>query len=171
MKKKLTTLLGDGHRVRIVAPVAVDTRILKVTKDGTILDRRMSPKHGSVVDLFGLLVSFPELFTSTPLEIELVLTTQDELRVHEPGKAWRRKGWVVRERHLVEVLGSQLFWDGGDLIGLLPTSLPSEFTTADIADSLNVARRTAQQAAYCLRKAGLITMTGKQGNAIEYAVA
>lgn len=168
MKKKVAKLLAEGHPVRIVHPIAVDRTIVKVEDDGTILSRRLSPKHGVVSDVFTQLVSFPDLLVGTDLEVEVVLTVEDEYRTHSPGKAWRRKGWVVHERHLNEVIDSVTLATGIDLLGLLPANLPEPFTTSDLARGLQRPMRNAQQMAYCLRHAGLVEPTGKQGNAIEY---
>ena len=54
------------------------------------------------------------------------------------------------------------------MTALLPTDLPTPFTTRDLASTLKRPMRTAQQMAYCLKKMGAITEVGKRGNAIEY---
>lgn len=171
LKKKLTVLLDRGHRVRIVHPIAVDRWIVKVANDGTILSRRLSPKHGSPLDLFTELVSFPDLLARPGLDIDVISTQQEEYRTHIPGRSWRRKGWTVAERRLLSVIETQVIGDADDLVRLLPVDLGGSFTTADIAVGSGCSRRTAQQAAYCLRVGGAIVPVGKQGNAVEYRLA
>lgn len=168
MKKKVTTLLGLGHRVRIVHPIPVDKWIVKVAGDGTVLSRRRSPKHGSPIDVFAELVSFPDLLAQPNLDIDVILTDEEEYRRHTPDRSWRRKGWSVEERRLIDVVGTLLISDADDLAALLPTGLPEPFTTADLALGLGRPRRAAQQMAYCLRIAGVIVAAGKSGNAVEY---
>ncbi len=168
MKKKLTRLLELGYRIRIVHPVAVDRRIVRLGDDGEILGARRSPKHGSALDIFAELVSFPELFADSNLEIQIVLIVEDEYRKREENKAWRRKGWVVQERRLTEVREAIFISGPEDLLGLLPTGLPDVFTTADLAEGAGCTRRLAQQAAYCLRHTGELEVVGKQGGALEY---
>jgi len=168
LKQKLSTLLGKGHRIRVVHPIPLDKWIIKLEKDGTILSRRRSPRHGATTDIFTELVSIPELLTNPGLEVEVLLTHEEEYRIHTPGRAWRRKGWVVVERHLLDVTGSLLIEDIGDLAGLLPADLPERFTTADISKHLERPRRSAQQMAYCLRKTGAIVEVGRTGNTIVY---
>ncbi len=170
MKRKLRSLLDLGHRVRLVHPIPMEKWIVKIDDGGTILDRRRSPKRGALTDLFSEMVSFPDLLTHPGLEIEVLLTREEELRRHSPDKAWRRKGWVVVERSLLEVVGSHRIDNRADLVGLLPRALPEEFTTADLAGELGRPRRSAQQMTYCLAKAGVIAATGKQGNAVTYRV-
>lgn len=168
MKKKIVSLLDSGHRVRIVHSIPIDRWIVKVDADGTILSRRRSPKHGKPTDVFVELVSFPELLVRDHLEVEVVMSVEEEYRRHTPGTAWRRNGWTVVERRLVEVVDSVVLNRIGDFTTLLPDGLPEVFTTADVSEGLGRPLRAAQQMTYCLRKAGAIAVVGKRGNSLEY---
>lgn len=168
MKKKLAILLDLDHHVRIVYPIPVDKWIVKVSDDGEILSRRRSPKHGSPTNLFTELVSFPELASHPHLDFDLILINEEEYRRHTPNRSWRRKGWSVEERRLVDVVDTRRITDTQDLAALLPEDLPDPFTTGDLAVKLGTQRRTAQQMAYCLRIAGVIDAVGKSANAVEY---
>lgn len=168
MREKVGALLDSGHRVRIVHPVATSKWIVKIDDYGTILSRRRSPKRGHRTDIFAELVSFPERLIVSDLEIEVALTEEDEYRHHTPGRSWRRRGWSVLERRLIEVTDSFLIRDADDLRRLIPEHLPQPFTTSDLATVLGRPLRSAQQMAYCLRKTGVIVPVGKQGNSIRY---
>lgn len=168
MKQKVLALLDAGHRVRIVHPIPVDRWIVKVDDDGTILGRRRSPRHGDRTDVFSELVSFPGSIAHPGLEVEVVMTIEEQYRSHTPDRAWRRKGWTVLERRLVDVVDTLLLTGTDDLIGLLPSGLPEEFTTADLAARLGRPKRTGQQMAYCLRTLGAMTVVGKTGNSVLY---
>ncbi len=167
MGRKLDSLL-DRHHVRILHPIPVDTTIIKVDEHGEILSRRRSPKHGTVVDVFAELVSFPNLLDHPNLTVEVVLTREDQVRTHDPTKAWRRKGWVIEERRLVEVVDHVVLTTPHDLAALLPDGLPVTFTTADLAAALGCQRRLAQQMAYCLRHLDLVRQVGTRGRAFLY---
>lgn len=171
MKRKVTDLLDLGHAVRIVHPIATDRWIVKVDDAGEVIGRRRSPRHGAPTDVFAELVSFPNLMGHPHLGIDLVMTAEEEVRTHTPGKSWRRNGWSVVERRLIEVTDTHVLSAMEDYARLLPVGLPDPFTTADLAASLARPRRSAQQMTYCLREAGLITMVGKTGNAILYSRA
>jgi hypothetical protein len=80
----------------------------------------------------------------------------------------RRKGFVVGERRLVEVLDSVTFHHPADYLGVLPPSLADEFTTADLARLLRQPRWMAQKIAYVLRTIGVLRAVGKSGRAIVY---
>ena len=171
MKRKVTDLLDLGHDVRIVHPIAIDRWIVKMDAAGEVLGRRRSPRHGAPTDVFAELVSFPDLIGHPHLGIDLVMTEEEEVRTHTPGKSWRRNGWSVVERRLLEVTDTFVLSAMEDYARLLPAALPDPFTTADLATALARPRRSAQQMTYCLREAGLITIVGKTGNAILYSRA
>ena len=171
MKRKVTDLLDLGHDVRIVHPIAIDRWIVKVDDAGEVLGRRRSPRHGAPTDVFAELVSFPDLIGHPHLGIDLVMTKEEEVRTHTPGKSWRRNGWSVVERRLLEVTDTIVLSAMEDYARLLPAALPDPFTTADLATALTRPRRSAQQMTYCLRETGLITIVGKTGNAVLYSRA
>lgn len=166
MRAKLGALLPT-HRLRLVLPIASRRWIVKRHPDGS-LNRRRSPKRGSEHHLFAELVAVPTLMAHPNFEVEVILTEEHEFRRHQPGKAWRRRGWVTERRELVSVVGRRLFREPADLLELLPAGLPHEFTTADIAAAAHQPRRWAQQAAYCLIALDLVERVGKRGNAYVY---
>jgi hypothetical protein len=170
LRRKLETLLAT-HRVRLVAPVAVSRRIVRVSDDGEVLSSRRSPKRGRVEDVFERLVSIPALLAHDRFELEVVLTRQDEIRRFEEGRAWRRHGWVVQGRSLTEVVGSTTLTCPADLLALLPVALPERFDTAELAEAAGVDRRLAQQIAYCLRHCGAVEAVGKRGAGALYCRA
>ena len=167
LRRKLPVLLAD-HRVRLVHPVAQERVIVRLDDDGVILGSRRSPKRGGIHDVFAELVAIPALLAHPGLTVEVLLVREEEYRRQEPGRAWRRHGWVVQERHLVEIVDRRLLVGPGDLVALLPEGLAVEFTTAELAAALHRPRRLAQQMAYCLREAGCVEAVGKRGNAVVY---
>lgn len=171
MRSKLEALLDGGHRIRIVHPIPSEKWIVKISKDGEILDRRRSPKHGNATDVFSELVSFPAMVVDCDLEVEVLITHEEEHRHHTPGRSWRRKGWSVLERRLIDVVDRVVVADRPSLGSLLPENLPIPFTTADLAAALGQPRRVAQQMAYCLREAKVVEVVGKAGNAVQYTIA
>ena len=168
MRAKIRALLALGHAVRIVHPIALDRWIVTVGDEGELLGRRRSPRHGILADLAPELVSFPELLHEPRLEIEVLLTAEEEIRRHAPGRCWRRRGWTVVERRLLDVVDRVVLTRAADLGCLLPAGLSERFTTAELASGLGRPRRLAQQTAYCLRVAGLIEPVGKVGHAVAY---
>ena len=163
--------LTERHPVRVVAPIPLTRTIIKMSDEGEPVSSRRSPKHGRIEDIFARLVSIPKLIEREGFELDILLTVEDEIRVHRPGQAWRRNGWVVLGRSLVEVIESRMVRDPGDLVRMLPVGLPSDFSTADVAESARLSRRVAQQMVYCLRATGMVEIVGKEGNTLIYRKA
>jgi hypothetical protein len=168
IRKKLKALL-DQYPVRLVYPIPRDKWILKVDRDGKPKkNRRKSPKKGTYEDLFTELVSFPDLIKMPNFSVEVPLIQEEELRIHDPGRAWRRRGWITQERRLLKIIERRRFTNPEDFAALLPASIRGEFTTKDLAATLQKRNRLAGQMAYCLREMGAITAIGKRGRAILY---
>lgn len=171
MRAKLEALLA-GHRLRLVYPVAQAKWIVKVSEEGEILSRRKSPKAGRVETLFAELVSIPHLLAYPNLRLDVLLVSVEEVwRAHDKGgkRGWRRGGWIIHEKRLVEVVDCHTFTEPEQLAALLPKTLPASFTTAELAACAGLPRRLAGQMAYCLREMGQIQATGKRGRAWLYA--
>jgi hypothetical protein len=170
LRRKLESLL-ELHRVRVVAPVALSRRIVRISDEGVVLSSRRSPKAGRVEDVFARLVSIPALLAHDRFELEVVLTHEEEVRVFRAGRAWRRHGWVVAGRSLVSVERSVRLASPADAAALLPHALPAAFDTGELAAAAGCDRRLAQQIAYCLRHAGALETGEKRGRAALYRLA
>jgi hypothetical protein len=168
IRKKLRSLL-DQYPVRLVYPIAKEKWIIKADRAGERQkSRRKSPKKGAYEDLFAELVSFPDLVKMPNFSIEVHLIQEEELRIHDPKRAWRRRGWVTQERRLLKVIDRRRFSNPEDFAALLPASIKSQFTTKNLASTLQIRPRLAGQMAYCLREMGAIIAIGNRGRAILY---
>src|SRR4051812_40044051 len=166
VRRKLDVLL-ETHAVRVVVPIPLTRRIVRLSPEGEVLSARRSPRHGRAEDVFARLVSLPSLLAHDRFELELLLTHEEELRRHEPGQAWRRRGWVVVGRSLVSVERSVRLASPEDAVGLLPV-VAEPFDTADVAEAAACTRRLAQQMTYCLRAMGALDVDGRRGRAVLY---
>jgi hypothetical protein len=167
LRRKLD-LLTQRHQVRLVAPIPLSRKIIRLSDEGEVLSARRSPRQGRAEDIFNLLVSIPSLLCRPRFELELVLTHQEELRVYRQGRAFRRHGWVVVGRQLVSVERCVRIACPCDAADLLPAGLPELFDTAELAKASTVERRLAQQMTYCLRAMGVLETAGKRGNALVH---
>ena len=169
IRSKLASL-AETHRLRLIHPIAREKWIVRLDPEGDgVLSRRRSPKRGRLEDVFHELVGFPALMTHPNLSLEVVLIQEEETRRFDGKRAWRRRGWVVEERRLLEIVDQRRFDDASDWLDLLPRDL-DRFTTADLAETMQVPRDLAQKVAYCLRKAGFITMIGQEGRSKLYGI-
>jgi len=167
IRRKLTKLI-ETHKVRLVHPVVRHKWIVRLDDKGEPISRRKSANVGAPIDAFEELVYLKDLLTHKNLSFVLVMTDEEEVRRYEAGRVWRRKGWVIVERRLVDVAGHQTFETPEDFITMLPADLPEPFTTHELAALLYVPRSLAQKVAYALAQLGAIEAVGRHGNAICY---
>jgi hypothetical protein len=120
------------------------------------------------LELYDELVSFPQLLRRPTFELEVAFTQEEELRSYDPRRGWRRHGWVVDGRRLLDVVRCRRFSGPEDFATELPESLPGRFTTADLARAIGRSRRIAQKMAYCFREMGLIEDVGRRKRSILY---
>jgi hypothetical protein len=166
-RRKLARLLDD-YAVRLVHPVAQEKYIVRLARNGQTLGRRKSPKRGQAVALFEELVSIAELAAHPRFSLEIVLTREEEIRREGRGGSWRRRGWKVVDRRLLDVLGRVEFNAPSDYAAFLPAALPEAFTTRDLAEQSGHPLYLAQKMAYCLRRMGALEVVGKRRNAPVY---
>jgi hypothetical protein len=167
MRRKFDRLL-DSHSMRLVYPVAAEKWIVKLDENGREVSRRRSPKRGIAADVCAELVSFPSLLSHPNFTLEIALVEEEEVRRPDAKRGWRRGGFVVEERRLVEVLETIELGSPKELLGLLPEGMPDPFTTADLADGLGRSRHLAQEVAYCLRVSGAVETVGRDKRGILY---
>jgi hypothetical protein len=171
-----TRRLLTKHRVRIVKPIVANKLLVKLDRrGGSELDRRRSPKRGKLLDVFDELVYFTRVFPHEQLTLEVVLVDVEELRYPGCGKRRRRRregqDFQIEDQRLMGVVESKSFATAADLRKLLPSRMPKQFHTAQLAERMKAPRWTAQRIAYCLREMGAVEIVGKQGNAIVYRYA
>jgi len=169
LKSKLE-ILTKHHAVRLVYPIAEQKWIVRVAADGeTVLSRRRSPKRGRIEELFYELVYIAELMKNHNFSLEVLLIRSEDLLIHDGRGSWRRRGWSIHDRRLLEVVDRVMFSTPSDFLILLPNTLPDQFTTKDLTEASNLRPANAQKMAYSMRHMGAIWVTGKRGRALLYS--
>ena len=170
IKSKLANLVRL-HTIRLIYPIAQEKWIIKLEKDeGSGVNRRKSPKKGRLEDLFWEMVRLPQLASNPNFSLEVLMIKEEEVRRRNGKRNWRRRGWGIEERRLLEVVDQRLFKEPTDWLRFLPESLES-FTARDLAEAIDIRKELAQKMAYFLRKAKLIELIGRRGRANLYRVA
>lgn len=163
--------LVKKHRVLVVKPIVVRRHLVKLNrKQGRVVGRRMSPKRGSLLDMFHEMIYFTRLFPHPNLTIEIPLIEVEEWRYpgHGRRRRWRKHDHQVQDQKLIEIHENYRFRSAGDLRSVVKGRLPRRFDTSHLAEVLNVDRWFAQRVAYCFRKMGTARQVGKKGNALLY---
>ena len=135
-----------------------------------VLRRRRSPKRGLPIDLFDELVRIPSLVADPAFRIEIPLIHEEEIRGPIPAGARYRypREWWRLDRRLIEVIDTIRIDTPADLLGLLPSSIPEPFTTADIVAATGRSKRLAMRTVYCLERSGAIARSDRRGRHIVY---
>ncbi len=170
IKKKLIKLLLN-NQVRLVYPIAKLKWIVHVSKSGEFIRRRKSPKKGKIIDLFYELVHTPSLIEDRNFSLEVLLIEEEEIRCDDGRGSWRRRGFSVKDRKLLNVFDRIVFEDSHDFQKFLPKELGRYFTNKVLALKLGISVGLAQKITYCLRKMGAISIAGKRGNEFLFQVS
>ena len=171
LRDKTRKLLSQTkNRLRIIKPVLARKRVTTLTdRDGEVKRSRMSPKRGTVVDIFEDLVHFSTVFPRARLTLEIALIEAEEVRLDRKRPTRRGVRHRTIDQRLVEVIDSVELRTKNDLLELLPyTALPTEFDTAELGAAMDRPRWFAQKVAYCLRHTGVAKLVGKRGNSQLY---
>ena len=127
LKEKLKTLTKK-HQVRLVYPLPEKKWITHITKDDTVLNKRKSPRKGSLTDLFGELVMIPDLIGEENFSLEVLFIDEEEIRCADRNGSWRRRGVSIKDRKLLKVNDRILFQNKTDYLKILPENLNEFFT-------------------------------------------
>lgn len=162
IKKKLETLI-KSYKVLLVYPILQDKWILKVDINSKkLIKRTLSPKHCNFYNIFEELVRIPHLISEPNLMIEVLIIQAEEMWVNDTKGSWRRRGWSIKDRRLINILDQKLFSNPNHFLSLLPSDLETPFTNSDLSNALNRSQRLASMMTYCLRKMNLIKIVGNK---------
>jgi len=168
MKTKLEALVRT-HRIHLIYPIAQEKWIIKQAKTEDNKEaRRKSPKRGRVEDLFWELVSFPHLLLHKNFTLEVLMVQAEEVQQYDGTVNWRRKGWRIEERRLLNVAGQHIYEKPQDLLDSMPESLGKTFTAKELGKEIGIRKELAQKMVYCLRKMNAIELVGKKERANLY---
>jgi hypothetical protein len=163
--------LTQRYPVRLVYPIAREKWILKQqAREDPAAVRRRSPKRGAPDHLFLELVRFPKLVIHPNFSLEILFTREEEIQVNDGQGAWRRKGWSIADRRLVEVVDRMVFEGPEDFRALIPASLPQPFTARELGRARKVPGYIAQKMLYCLREMEVAEVVGRRKRAYLYVV-
>ncbi len=169
IRDKCSRLL-DRHRLRVVKPVIARTRIVKIKQaGGPVVSRRMSPKRGSVLDVFEDLIYFTRVFPHPNLTIEVPMVEVEQFRLPSKKGRRRRKEFKVHDVALASIASGHELRTPSDLLALIEWSSENDtFNTADLASQIDRPRWIAQKIAYVLRKTGAIEASGRNRSGVIY---
>ena len=162
--------LVENHPFLLVHTIPQEKWIVYVPKfDSRRVQRRKSPFHGRIENLFSELIRVPEILSHPNFSLEILITREEEIRRDDGRGSWRRKGVSIIDRRLIEIVDRHRFVTPNDFLALLPDTLPQPFTNLELASHLKTSNNLATKMSYCLRKMGILSMEGKRGRYILYS--
>lgn len=164
IKAKLLHLL-NSHKVRLVYLIPkIKWIAYKSMRSGKIYRKRKSPKKGNLYDLFNELIKISNLLSHENLSIEVLMVEIEEIRCNDGKGSWRRKGISIKDRKLVRIFEKIVFENKSDFLKVLPENLSDPFTNRNLAEVLKISVNQSRKITYVLRKIGVVTCVGKNGN-------
>lgn len=166
MRPKLRALLPH-YLVQVVVPVAVQCWVVRQTAAGQPVGRRLSPRRGHWLDVFGELVSAVEFIAHPNLHITVALVHTEDVRQPRPASRRARwpKAWRTVERRLLAVLDTRTLHTPADYLSAVPATLAEPFTSRQLAEALGVPVTLGQKITYTLSHSGWLAAAGHHGRA------
>ena len=171
LKAKLADLL-PRHPLLLVHPIPVDKWIVRLNNAGDqATSRRKSPRHGQVEAVFRELVRIAPYLKHPNLYLEVILTREEEILQNDGRGSWRRRGWSIVDRRLLEVVEVVSLYQEEDFCRFIPAEMPAPFTSRQLAEGLQVPAYLGYKIVYCLRAMGLLELAGRRGRARLFQAA
>jgi hypothetical protein len=165
IRKKLEILL-QNYKVKLVHPIVQDKWIIKLDPHLNKIRRRLSPIHGSYLNIFEELISIPKMISHPNFSIDLVLVQIEEIRENNGEGSWRRKGWSICDKKLLRLIERRKFNNPIDFLNFIPKNIKTPFTNIELAKLLNKPLSLARKVSFCLRKMEMLNTIGKNGNTL-----
>jgi len=170
IRKKLVDLLKD-HPVRLVYPMPLEKVLVVYDKHKqNVLYRRKSPKKGMFLDVAGEIMYILPVLKDPRFTLEVLLTKEEEIRIHDGRGSWRRRGISIHDRSLVDIIDTREFASLDDYRSLLPQRLPSRFTNRDLSELMDVPQYKVSKLTYCFKHLEILKVCGKEGKAQVFAL-
>lgn len=163
IKWKLNAL-AKKHPVTLIHPIASERWLVYMAPDGSLNERRKSPKRGEPADIFEELVYIPELINHHNFTLKIAMIKEEEIRKRDGMGAWRRKGISIKDRRLLDVGDVSEFHHCQDFLRFIPVELDDPFTNKQLANALDISLNEATRMTWCLRKMEALRVMGKNRN-------
>lgn len=140
---KLSKLLNEGKKIKLVHPVIITKRIVTIDKNNQIISNRKSPKKGSIYDIFKELTGIYPILLNKNFELEVLEISMTEKRLKTEEKVQSKnnnrrfkKDWIKINKKLDEITSVKTFNSREKYLQLLPYGLPEEFSSKELKELL-----------------------------------
>ena len=165
IRPKISSLL-PRHSVKLVYPIAVEkTIVVYDANKENVLYKRRSPKKGDLIDIADEIIHITDLIVHPNFSLEVIFTTEEEIRSADGKGSWRRKGISIIDRKLLDIIHRVNLNHTRDYLMLFPGGTPSTFTNRQLSQLFKKPLRKIRKLTYSLKKIGLLEVIGRNGNA------
>ncbi len=170
LKSKLESFLPE-HQVTVVYPYAAEKWLCWLDPEtGEISKPRKSPRRLTVFDSFYELYAIKQYLTHPNLSIYLIGLEIHETRLLDGWSKDKKKGSSRYDRYPLSITEEHHIRTIDDYIWLIPSNIPSPFTSSDYAKLAGIKQRYANTALNCLEYVGVVKCTGKIGRKKLYEI-
>lgn len=171
MRAKLEVFL-PLYPVTIVYPIPRDKWLIWIDQEsGELSNRRKSPAHGTVYQVFPELYKIKMFLKDPHLKLRLVLMDVEEYRLLNGWSRDRKKGSTRYDRVPLRIAEESEINCLQDYMQFIPCGIPEYFTVKTFAASARIRPQLAQVAINLLYYTGTVKRVGKEGRAWLYQVA
>lgn len=156
------------HPVTVVYPIPAVKYLSWIKEDGSVTPLRRVPKKGSFFDAGRELERILPYLAHPNLSVKLLLIDMEEYRLQN---GWGRNGKRGAERHdriPLALSDSHLLSDADSFAALFPTTLSSPFTRKEFEKAIKGGPKNSLSLLHVLCEMGVVTQSGKRGNALLY---
>ncbi|MBO5754576.1 MAG: hypothetical protein J6W28_01215 [Clostridia bacterium] len=164
---KLKAFLPLYH-VTVVYPIPAVKYLSWVKEDGSVTPLRRVPKKGSFFDAGRELERILPYLTHPSLSVKLLLVDMEEYRLQNGWGKDKKRGAERHDRIPLALSDSLLLQDVASFAALLPPSLSSPFTRKEFKKAIRGGPKNTISLLRVLCEMGIVTQTGKRGNALLY---
>ena len=156
------------YAVTVLCPIITQKTIFRMDREsGELLSRKVSPKHGRVIDVLPELFWLGEFLENDRLQVEVVLIVAEEHRFSER-RYYNREGAFESELYPQEMIDCVLLSQAEDFRAFLPDGIDS-FTAAEYGKYSKLKNRKLYSALNFLCAIGLLRRE-KEGNHYRYFI-
>lgn len=168
MRAKLEAFL-PLYPVTIVYPIPRDKWLIWIDEEsGELSNKRKSPAHGTVYQVFPELYKIKMFLQDPNLKLRLVLLDVEEYRILNGWSRDRKKGSVRYDRIPLRIAQEAQINCLQDYRQFVPCGIPEYFTVKIFAASARIRPQLAQVAVNLLYYARAVERVGKEGRAWLY---
>jgi len=169
LKKKLLFFLENNYQVKIVFPTFYNKYLYWIEPETLrTTDKRLSPKKGSVYQVFSELYQIKSLLTNSNLSISIILMDLEEYRLLDGWSNNKKRGSHCYDRIPIKVIDEVNIKGLQDYLKLIPSNLNDQFTSYDFSKATKLTLKKSQIALNVLHLINIINRIGKQGRSYLY---